>query len=97
MSGECSGCEDFGEQVGEFPPLAVRTIAADSLGEALESLEREDLGLELVDGLCRGRLVEDLGLGRFDLVFRGFIEVLDIFHVEQRDTRHDRSRNGPAL
>ena len=97
LTGESGGREDLGEQVGEFPPLAVRSIAADCLSETLESLEREDLGLELVDGLCRSGLVEDLGFGRFDLILRSFIEVLDVFRIEQRSARHERGWNGSSL
>ena len=77
--------EDLVEQTRELAPLGVRAAATNLERQRLQSLQRSDLGLQLGDRTRRGRLVEDFFLGRFDLVVRGILEILDVFVVERRN------------
>src|SRR5262249_20188138 len=62
------------EQRGELLPLPVLAGASDFEGEAFESLEHPQLGLELVNG-ARGRgLVDDLFLELLEL---GIVEIVE--------------------
>jgi hypothetical protein len=67
--------EDLLEEFGELAPLGVSPAPADPCRQVFEALERLDLAPQLLDGLGRGRLVEDPLLDLRDLVVGGVFEV----------------------
>ena len=86
-------CEDLAEQARELAPLGVRAAAAHAEREAFERLQGLNLRLQLHDGAGRGRLVEDVRLGVFGLLFRRVVEIRDVVRVELRS----RERNGGGV
>ena len=76
--------EDFSEQARELSPLGVRAAPPHLERERFELPERLDLGVELGDGSRRRRLIQDLLLGRLDLVLGRLVEILHILGIERR-------------
>ena len=76
------GGEDLAQEACQLAPLGVRTAATDPERERLQAFQGLDLGLQLGDGACRSRLIEDLFLGGLDLVVGRVFQILDILGVE---------------
>ena len=80
--------EDFRQQVRQFTPFSVFTAPPDAKRERFEIFQCVDLGLQLGNRSCRGRLIENLLFGGFDLVFRRVLQILDIFGIERGSPDH---------
>ena len=78
-------CEDFTEQAGQLSPFGVRTASPHFKRKTFQILERLNLSLQFRDGSSRRRPVENFRLGRFDFVFGGLVQILDILGVELRN------------
>ena len=78
-------CEDFTEQAGQLSPFGVRTASPHFKRKTFQILERLNLSLQFRDGSRRRRPVENFRLGRFDFVFGGLVQILDILGVELRN------------
>ena len=81
------------EQIGQLLPLPVVAGAADGHGQALQTPERGQLQLQLVDGARRGGLVQHLLLDRLHLLVGRLVQVLEVLGVQQRSVGHQHRRH----
>ena len=70
------------QQAGELLPLLVAAGDAHLVGELLEARQRDDLVLQLCDGLRRRGLVDDLLLELLELLVGQVVEVFEVLDVE---------------
>ena len=70
------------QQARELLPLLVAAGDAHLVGELLQAGQRDDLVLQLLDGLRRRGLVDDLLLELLELLVGQVVELFEVFDVE---------------